>query len=91
MDKTRKLVSFEKLDATLRKQLLREYPDGFGNAVMKIEAPTPFYAVRFESEDTSYLIKLSNYVVESLEDDEDEDDERDEMDTDDLELDEDED
>jgi len=89
MEKTRKLISFEKLEAPLRKKLLREYPDGFGNAVMKIEAPTPFYAVRFESDDTSYLIKLSNYFVESMEDDED--DERDDLDTDDLELDEDED
>ena len=90
MEKIRKLIPLEKLEMPIRKQLLKAYPDGFGKAVMKIDAPTPFYAIRFESPEVSYLVKLSNYFVETF--NEDDDDYNDgEVDSDDIESDEDED
>lgn len=59
----RKLVSFDKLQSALRNKLTRAFPYGFGDAVMKIEAPTPFHAVLFEDEGMTYLVKLSPYQV----------------------------
>ncbi|MFT4661504.1 MAG: hypothetical protein ACI8XB_001781 [Patiriisocius sp.] len=71
--KIRKLVSFNKLESSLRKLLIREYPDGFGDAVLRIDASKPFYAVLFDHENTTYLVKLNNYLVKAsqveLEDD----------------------
>ncbi|GAB5418541.1 MAG: hypothetical protein Crog4KO_02980 [Crocinitomicaceae bacterium] len=63
LTKIRKLVSFEKLEAPLRRQLLNQYPEGFDGAVMRIEAPKPFYAVILESEQVTYLVKLNNNLI----------------------------
>ncbi len=90
--KTRKMVSFDKLEPALKKQLLREHPDGFEDVAMRIDAPTPFHAVLLEVEDVTYLVKLNNYVVSaSLEDDDDDDRDNDDIDvdTDDLDVDDD--
>ncbi|NVK65610.1 MAG: hypothetical protein HWE22_13540 [Flavobacteriales bacterium] len=90
--KTRKMVSFDKLEPSLKKQLLRDHPDGFEDVAMRIDAPTPFHAVLLEAEDVTYLVKLNNYVVTaaSLEDDDDDDDNDDiDVDADDLEMDDD--
>jgi hypothetical protein len=71
--KLKKLVSFNKLEPSLRQLLIQEYPDGFGDAVIRIDAPKPFYAVLFDQEDTTYLVKLNTYLVNAsqmeLEDD----------------------
>lgn len=86
------MVSYEKLDPSLKKELLKQYPDGFEDAAMRIDAPTPFYAVLFEAEDVTYLVKLTNYVVtSSLDDDDDDDADNEDMDvdTDDLDMDDD--
>ena len=75
ISKMKKIVSFDKLESALRRQLLSDYPDGFGDAVMRIEAPKPFYAVLLESDQATYLVKLNNYLIRSsvAEDDEDDD------------------
>ncbi len=85
-------MSFDKLEPSLKKQLLRDHPDGFEDVAMRIDAPTPFHAVLLEAEDVTYLVKLNNYVVTaaSLEDDDDDDDNDDiDVDADDLEMDDD--
>lgn len=90
LTKMRKVVSFDKLESSLKRELLNEYPYGFGDAVMKIEASEPFYAVLLEVDDASYLVKLNKYQVESgieLDDDEDDYDSEDDIPGD-LELDE---
>ncbi|MFT5777565.1 MAG: hypothetical protein ACI837_000501 [Crocinitomicaceae bacterium] len=61
--KLRKLVSFNKLESSLKQLLIQEYPNGFGDAVIKVDAPKPFYAVLFECEETTYLVKLNKYLV----------------------------
>jgi len=63
LTKSRKLISFDKLDNTLKRQLLKEYPDGFEDVAIRIDAPTPFYAVLLEADSTTYLVKLSNYII----------------------------
>lgn len=63
LTKTRKLISYDKLDHTLKRQLLKEHPDGFEDSVIRIDAPTPFYAVLLEADATTYLVKLSNYII----------------------------
>ena len=76
--KTRKLISFDKLEQPLKRKLLQAYPDGFEEAVVRVDAPTPFYAVLFEAEDITYLVKLNNYLasasMDELEDDFEDDD-----------------
>lgn len=71
--KLRKLIPFNKLESSLRQLLIQEHPDGFGDAVIRIDAAKPFYAVLFDHEDTTYLVKLNNYLVNAsqleLEDD----------------------
>jgi hypothetical protein len=71
--KLKKLVSFNKLEPSIRRLLIQEYHDGFEDAVIRIDAPKPFYAVLFDHEDTTYLVKLNRYLVNAsqmeLEDD----------------------
>ncbi|MCR9172064.1 MAG: hypothetical protein NXI10_06205 [bacterium] len=67
--KARKLISFDKLELPLKRQLLKAYPDGFEDSVMRIDAPTPFYAVLFEADDITYLVKLNNYLVNASSED----------------------
>lgn len=87
LTKARKLISFDKLESPLKRQLLREFPDGFEDAVIRIDAATSFYAVLLELEEISYLVKLNNYLVyasmEDLEDEFQESDEMPELDSDD--------
>ena len=63
--KARKLISYDKLDLSLRRQLLRDYPDGFEEAVMRIDAPNPFFAVLLELEEITYLVKLNKHLIHS--------------------------
>jgi len=72
LSKARKLISFDKLELPLKRQLLRKYPDGFEDSAIRIDAPNPFYAVLLELEEITYLVKLNNYNIsattEELED-----------------------
>lgn len=78
--KARKLVSYDKLEQSLKRQLLKAYPDGFDDVAMRIDAPTPFYAVLLEAEEITYLVKLNNYLINaSSEDLEDEFEENEEL------------
>ncbi|XOV69189.1 MAG: hypothetical protein ACFHU9_08370 [Fluviicola sp.] len=68
LTKARKLISFDKLDVPLKRKLLKAYPDGFEESLMRIDAPTPFYAVLLDSDDITYLVKLNNYLVNASSD-----------------------
>ena len=76
MNKISKLVSFEKLLPELRAKLIEEYPMGFNDAVMRIDAPKPFYAILLEDEGVTYLVKLNEDQIKTsaIEYDDDDDD-----------------
>lgn len=66
-------ISFPNLAPELQAELKKKYPHGFGDVMMRIDtAPgTFFYAVPFETEDTSYLVKIDVKVDGNIDDDDD--------------------
>ena len=70
---TRRIVSYEKLDQSIRKLIKSNYPDGFDGLTFNLRLPTSkevFKMIRFEAEGIHYMIKLGpaiegvDYVVD---------------------------
>src|SRR5690554_7725049 len=77
-NKPKVITAFEKLSRNLQEQIKLEKPEGFNENLIKFtnKDGETISALRFESEEKIYLIKMSKYVAEQLiEDDEDYDDE----------------
>lgn len=58
---TRRIVSYEKLDQSIRKLIKSDYPDGFDGRTFNLRLPTSkevFKMIRFEAEGIQYMIKL---------------------------------
>jgi hypothetical protein len=68
MVKRRLIVSYKNLPAELREQVDLVYPTGFNNHAKKINKNDHefFYAVNFETEDTTYLVKVDVVVDDNL-------------------------
>jgi len=76
MTKRRSIISYDKLTIEQKKQILREYPDGYINHLTTIKTPTGeiLDALIWETEDVVYLVKISKILVKPKpipEDDED--------------------
>lgn len=58
--KKRLVTSFQKLTPELQLLVKEEYPNGYNDAMTRIDKPNGdfFYAVPFETEDIFYLIKV---------------------------------
>ena len=71
--KKKVVISFINLAAELQKELRKKYPHGFGEVMKRIDtAPGSFfYAVPFETEDTSYLVKIDVKVDGNIDDEDD--------------------
>jgi len=70
---TRRIVSYEKLDQSIRKLIKSDYPDGFDGLTFNLRLPASkdvFKMIRFEAEGIQYMIKLGpaiegvDYVVD---------------------------
>jgi hypothetical protein len=75
--KPRLITSFEKLDSSLQEQIKLENPEGFSENLIKFTNKDGdiVSALRFETEDKIYLVKMSKIIAEQLiEDDDDYDD-----------------
>ncbi|MEQ8908927.1 MAG: hypothetical protein RIC95_07030 [Vicingaceae bacterium] len=76
-NKPRLITAFEKLDRDLQEQIKLDNPEGFSENLIKFtnREGEIISALRFETEDKIYLVKMSKIVAEQIiEDDEDYDD-----------------
>lgn len=77
-NKPRVITAFEKLNRDLQEQIKLENPEGFSENLITFNNKDgdKISALRFETDDKIYLVKMSRVVAEQLiEDDEDYDDE----------------
>ena len=93
MSKRRGIISYEKLSLEQKKQILRDYPDGYINHLTSIKTPTGevLDALIWETEEVIYLVKVNKLTpkmkasIENDDEDEIEDEEfNDELDKDDV-------
>ena len=76
-NKPRLVTSFEKIGQDIQEQIKLEYPEGFSQHLISFvnKDGDKISALRFETEDHIYLIKMSKIVADQLiEDDDDYDD-----------------
>ncbi len=73
--KRRSVVSFANLPEELQEEVKKLYPYGYNEAMMRIEKPNGdfFYAVPFETEEVSYLVKVAVKIDDHIEEEEDKD------------------
>lgn len=74
-NKKRIVVSFHNLPPELQEAVKKQYPTGFTDHMIRIEKGPGdfFYAVVYETEDISYLVKIVVNVDEQVEEDDDKD------------------
>ena len=57
----RRIVSYEKLDQSIRKMIKSNYPDGFDGQTFNLRLPTSkevFKMIRFEMDNIQYMVKV---------------------------------
>ncbi|MBR4851078.1 MAG: hypothetical protein IKU97_03350 [Tidjanibacter sp.] len=74
-NKRRSVVSFANLSPELQEAVKKAYPYGFTDAMMRIDKPNGefFYAVPFETDEVSYLVKINVKIDEHIEEEDDKD------------------
>jgi len=77
MSKRRAIISYDKLSIDQKKQILRDYPDGYINHLTTIKTPTgeTLDALIWETDEVIYLVKVNKVMPKSkpVSDDEDDD------------------
>jgi len=77
MTKRRSIISYDKLTIDQKKQILRDYPDGYINHLTTIKTPTGeiLDALIWETEEVIYLVKINKIMSKpkSIAEDDDED------------------
>lgn len=74
------MVSYDKLTPELLAALQSMYPKGYANHLQRMDAPTPFYYLLLELEDTKYLVKINiQEVLKAQEEDDDDDGDMDDL------------
>ncbi len=75
ISKKRLVTSFNNLPQELQDAVKELYPAGFSDAMMRVDKPNGdfFYAVPFETEEISYLVKIDVKIDDISEDDDDKD------------------
>jgi hypothetical protein len=96
MSKRRAIISYDKLSIDQKKQILRDYPDGYINHLTTIKTPTgeTLDALIWETDEVIYLVKVIKVVPKSkpvTDDDEDDFEEVSDIKDDDVEDDDDDD
>jgi hypothetical protein len=76
MSKRRSIISYDKLTIDQKKQILRDFPDGYINHLTTIKTPTgeTLDALIWETDDVIYLVKINKISPKAAQIDEDEDD-----------------
>ena len=54
------IVSYNRIDNALKLELIKKYPEGYGNFIVRYPKPNGeyFFAVPLETKDANYLIKV---------------------------------
>ena len=77
MSKRRAIISYDKLTIDQKKQILKDYPDGYINHLSSIKTPTGeiLDALIWETEEVIYLVKINKTSPKAkpVVDDEDDD------------------
>ena len=87
MTKRRGIISYDKLTVEQKKQILRDFPDGYINHLTTIKTPNgeTLDALIWETDEVIYLVKIKQPAIKQVNnDDVEEDDFEDELDKDDL-------
>ena len=82
MTKKRAIISYDKLTIDQKKQILRDYPDGYINHLTTIKTPTGemLDALIWETDEVIYLVKINKIMPRPTADDDDDDFVEDEID-----------
>lgn len=69
------VVSFDKLSPELQEAVKAAYPMGYSDSMIRVDKPNGdfFYAVPFDTEEVSYLVKINVQIDEMGDDDDDKD------------------
>jgi hypothetical protein len=64
MSKRRAIISYDKLSIDQKKQILRDYPDGYINHLTTIKTPTgeTLDALIWETDEVIYLVKVTKVM-----------------------------
>jgi hypothetical protein len=75
MSKRRSIISYDKLTIEQKKQILRDYPDGYINHLTTIKTPTGqvLDALIWETEEVIYLVKINKVTPKPAKVEEDDD------------------
>lgn len=82
MSKRRAIISYDKLTIDQKKQILKDFPDGYINHLTTIKTPTGemLDALMWETEEVIYLVKINKIAPKAaVVEDEDDDFEEDEF------------
>ncbi len=73
--KKRLVVSFNNMALELQEEVKAAYPNGYTDFMMRIDKPNGdfFFAVPFETEEISYLVKIDVKIDDASTDDDDKD------------------
>ncbi len=73
--KKRLVVSFNNMTPDLQEEVKAAYPTGYTDYMMRIDKPNGdfFFAVPFETEEISYLVKIDVKIDDASNDDDDKD------------------
>ena len=76
MSKRRAIISYDKLTIEQKKQILRDFPDGYINHLTTIKTPTGemLDALMWETEEIIYLVKINKITPKKVVSDDDDDD-----------------
>ena len=69
------VTSFHNLSVEMQEAVREQYPLGFSDAMMRIDKPNGdfFYAVPFDTEEITYLVKIDVKIDDNSQDDDDKD------------------
>jgi len=75
MSKRRAIISYDKLTIDQKKQILKDFPDGYINHLTTIKTPTgeTLDALMWETEEVIYLVKINKVTPKAAVVDEDDD------------------
>ena len=82
MSKKRAIISYDKLTIDQKKQILKDFPDGYINHLTTIKTPTGemLDALIWETDEVIYLVKINKVTPKAPAVDDDEDDFEDDFD-----------
>lgn len=75
MSKKRSIISYDKLTIDQKKQILKDFPDGYGNHLTQITnaAGEVQDALIWETDEIIYLVKIQKQATRPVDDDDDDD------------------